>query len=131
MFLRLLREEWQELRLVHLITQVLRFGMIDHMMLSVIYGLLDVLYTKWQLLDRHLELIIWKSFMLKFKKVSMSLFLNSILKTLDKSYHFAWKFLLLKEYPQYRYFLTNMYWKICLLAKFKIKTTVKLVNVIC
>jgi len=80
MFLRLPREVWQELKLVLHITQVLKFGMIDLMMLNVIYGLLVVLYTRWQLLDHLLELIILKNFMLKFKRVSMSLFLNSILR---------------------------------------------------
>ena len=80
MFLRLLREVWRGLKLVLHITQVLKFGMIDLMMPNVIYGLLDVLYTKWQLLDHLLELIILKNFMLKFKRVSMSLFLNSTLR---------------------------------------------------
>lgn len=80
MFLRLLREVWQGLKLVLHITQVLRFGMIDLMMLNAIYGLLDVLYTKWQLLDHLLELIILKNFMLKFKRAYMNPFLNSTLK---------------------------------------------------
>jgi|LakMenE01Jun11ns_1017448.scaffolds.fasta_scaffold6333991_1 hypothetical protein len=80
MFLRLQKEGWLEHRLVLLITQVLKFGMIDHMMLNVIYGLSDVLYTKWLPLDRLLEPIILKSYTLKFKRESMSLFLNSILK---------------------------------------------------
>ena len=50
------------------------------MMLNAIYGLLDVLYTKWQLLDHLLELIILKNFMLKFKRAYMNPFLNSTLK---------------------------------------------------
>jgi hypothetical protein len=130
MFLRLPKEVWQELKLVLHITQVLKFGMIGLMMLNVIYGLLDVLYTKWQLLDHLLELIIWKNFMLKFKRVSMSLFLNSTLRIWDKLYHYVWKFLLHKEYQQYRFLLIIMYWKICLLVRFRIKTTVKQANVI-
>lgn len=77
MFLRLLRGGWQELRLGLLITPVQKFGMIGHTMPNAIYGLLDVLYTKWLLLDHLFELIILKSSTPKFKRVSMSLFLNS------------------------------------------------------
>lgn len=44
---RLPREAWLELRQAHLITQVLKFGKINPTIQSVIFGHLDVLFTKW------------------------------------------------------------------------------------
>jgi hypothetical protein len=105
--------------------------MIGLTMLNAIYGLSDVLYTKWLLFAHLLELIISKSSTLKFKRVSMSLFLNSTPKIWGKLYLFVWKSLPLKESQQYRYFLTNMYWRTCLPAKYKIRITVKPVSAIC
>lgn len=49
MFQRLQREEWQELRLEHLTTQVLKFGNKNLMILNVIFGHLDALFMKWLL----------------------------------------------------------------------------------
>ena len=92
------REVWQGHRLEHHTTQVLRFGMIGLTMPNVIFGLLGVLFTKWQLWDHPFEPIIWNNSMPKFRRASMSLFPGFTLTIWDRLSFNAWKFCLLKGF---------------------------------
>lgn len=49
MFLKLQREEWQELKLELLITLALKYGMTDLTIQNVIFGHLAALFIKWPL----------------------------------------------------------------------------------
>lgn len=78
MFRKWQREEWHVLKLVLPTILVRRFGMIGLTMRNVMSGLWVVLFMRWQLYGHLLEQIIWSNCMLKFKRVFMSLCLDSI-----------------------------------------------------
>lgn len=79
-FPKLPREEWPELKLVRLITPVLKCGMTDHMIPSVISGHWDALFMKWLHLIHLSEQITWNNCIKKFKRVSTQTFHLSIQK---------------------------------------------------
>lgn len=81
MFLKWPREEWQELKLELLTTQVPKSGTIDLMTPNAMSGLWVVLSMKWPLSDLLSEPVISKSCMPRFKEASTNLFLDFIQMT--------------------------------------------------
>jgi hypothetical protein len=55
MFLSFQTMEWPRHKQEHLIMQVQKFGNNNLTIQSAIFGLLDAFFTKWQLLDLHLN----------------------------------------------------------------------------
>ena len=60
-----------KLKQVHPTMQVLKSGEIKHMILNQIYGHLAVFYMSLLTLNLHLELGIWKDFIVKLQEVTI------------------------------------------------------------
>ena len=66
------------LKQVHHTMQVLKYGMINPMILNLIYGHLDVLYIKCVLYSLHSKLRIWKVYIQQLHRENLIQFLRFI-----------------------------------------------------